>query len=78
MNEQTVNSLVQPKGEAMLLDVGAVAQLCTVSSQTIRRLHGRGQFPEAVRIGRSVRWHRDEVMSWLKDRGRLRRPAAGP
>lgn len=78
MSELTAISEGRGAGEAVLLDVGDVARLCSVSAQTVRRLHGRGEFPGAVRIGRSVRWYREEVVAWLRDRRGRRAPLVWP
>ena len=74
LDDQIIDRAV---GETVLLNVGAVARICAVSTQTIWRLHNRGDFPKAVRIGRSVRWHADDVAAWLEGRRGPRVPSAG-
>lgn len=53
--------------DRLLLDIHSVAQLLSLSSRTVRRLERRGQFPEPMRIGRSVRWRSQDVLTWLAE-----------
>lgn len=48
-----------------LLDVLMVAVLLGVSRSHVRKLHDSGRLPRPVRLGRAVRWRRDEVVDWI-------------
>ena len=48
-----------------LLTVGDVARLLAVSPRTVIRLRAAGRLPEPVRLGRSVRWRRDDLEDWI-------------
>ena len=41
------------------------AALLGVSERTWERLSSQGKTPLPVRLGRSVRWRRQDVMAWL-------------
>lgn len=48
-----------------LIDVKAVAEMCGVSQETIRRLNDRGAMPKPIRLGRAVRWNVLEIQNWI-------------
>lgn len=50
---------------AELLDVREVARLLGVSPRHVIRLASEGRMPRPIRLGRSVRWSRREIISWL-------------
>lgn len=52
--------------ESMLLAAADVAQLLAASIKTVRRLDLSGQIPRPVRLGRLVRWRRDEILAWIE------------
>lgn len=60
-----------------LLDVNAVADLCSCSVRHIRRLTDAGEFPSPVKLGRLVRWRRQDVRSWIADGGSAPRSRKG-
>jgi len=51
--------------EAVLLSAKQVAQLLQVSTRTLWRLLSSGQLIMPVRLGRSVRWRKQELMTWM-------------
>lgn len=48
-----------------LLTVDQVAALLVVSRATVYRLRNKGQLPSPVQFGTSVRWRRQELVSWI-------------
>jgi excisionase family DNA binding protein len=56
-----------PRADAasLLLSADQLAHELSVSTRTISRLASSGKLPKPLRLGRSVRWRRDEVVSWL-------------
>jgi len=51
--------------EPVLLDARHVAALLSVSARQVWRLNATAMIPTPVRIGRSVRWRRDEIDAWV-------------
>lgn len=51
---------------AALLDVDALAAMLSLGTSTIWRHHAAGRIPSPVRIGRAVRWRRDELAKWVE------------
>lgn len=60
------SSVMQPTPVSSLLTVAEVAAILAVSVRTVWRLNSGGQLPEAVSIGSSKRWRRDEIFAWIK------------
>jgi predicted DNA-binding transcriptional regulator AlpA len=54
-----------PVHPPVLLDVHDLAHLLNRSVPSLRRDDARGRIPEAVRIGGSKRWRRQEVLEWI-------------
>lgn len=50
----------------LLLSVKQVAQIVASSERTLWRLSDSGQMPSPVRIGRSVRWRRSDILRWVE------------
>jgi excisionase family DNA binding protein len=50
---------------AALLDVRAVAALCTCSVRHVYRMADAGRMPAPVRLGALVRWRRQDLLDWL-------------
>ena len=42
-----------------------VAQLAGISARHWARLTTSGRAPACVRLGRSTRWRRDEILGWI-------------
>lgn len=51
--------------ESTLLTARNVAALLNVSQRHIWKLLSSGRLPQPVRLGRSVRWRRDELTAWM-------------
>ena len=43
----------------------SIAEAMELSPSTVEKLTARHDFPQPVRIGRSVRWRKDDVEGWL-------------
>lgn len=53
----------------LVLDIGGVMDMTTLSQSTIYALAKRGEFPKQVRIGPNrVVWRRSEVVAWLEQK----------
>ena len=64
--EQTeVASVDESAQQPLLLDAKQVATLLRISKNMIWKLHSAGKLPTPVRLGRCVRWRRDEIVSWV-------------
>ena len=48
-----------------LLNVKDVAAALSVSERQVWKLLSSGRIPMPVRLGRSVRWRRDELLQWV-------------
>ena len=57
---------VEDSLQPALLDVILLAALLGLSRSFVRKLHDTGRLPRPVRIGRAVRWRRDEVLAWIE------------
>ena len=49
----------------LLLDSRAAAKLLGISRAHFYKLYLSGRTPRPVRLGRSVRWRREELVAWL-------------
>ena len=49
-----------------LLDVGQVAGLLQCSTVHVYRLRDAGKLPRPIKIGRLLRWRRDDLLDWLQ------------
>lgn len=53
----------------LVLDIGGVMDMTTLSQSTIYALAKRGEFPKQVRIGPNrVVWRRSDVVAWLEQK----------
>ncbi len=52
--------------DALLIPDTAAAALAGVSRATWHRLRAAGKLPAAVKLGRTVRWRRDEIVAWIE------------
>jgi excisionase family DNA binding protein len=50
---------------AVLLPAERVAEMLQVSTRTLWRLQNAGRLIGPVRLGRSVRWRKDELLRWI-------------
>jgi len=60
-----------------LLTAADLATIANVNVRTIRRWHEQGEIPAGLRIGAVVRWRRDEIEAFLRDRGKPGRRGQG-
>jgi excisionase family DNA binding protein len=52
--------------DPLLIPDTEAAALAGVSRATWHRLRSAGKLPPAVRLGRAVRWRRDEIAGWIQ------------
>jgi predicted DNA-binding transcriptional regulator AlpA len=50
----------------LLLSARAAASLCGLGLSTWWRFLSSGKIPDPVRIGRAVRWRREELYGWME------------
>lgn len=61
MNEtQTIETT-----EQLALTARQAAKLLGISTRHLWALNSSGRLPAPIRLGRSVRWRRDELQAWL-------------
>lgn len=53
--------------EPALLSAKHVANILQISTRTLWRLLSAGGIVSPVKLGRSVRWRKDELMRWIAD-----------
>ena len=58
----------EPSDDPLLLKVNQVAESIAMGTRTVWRLHSTGEL-RGVRIGRSVRWRRDDVEAYVAGLG---------
>ena len=54
-----------PQAEALLLTADAVAKLLSVSRLSVWRWRSAGKLPQPIKVGRTVRWRRAEIIAWI-------------
>ena len=54
--------------EALLIPDTAAAALLGISRAHLHRLRAAGRFPEAIRLGRALRFDRTELIAWAEAR----------
>lgn len=54
-----------PEDESLLIDTKATAKLLNVCDRTVWGMAKDGRMPQPVRIGRAVRWNREELRAWV-------------
>lgn len=67
----TIESKPQPKdlatvSESLLLNVKQVATLLGISPSHVYSMGASGQIPPPQKLGGSVRWNRQEIVSWIE------------
>lgn len=50
-----------------LLTVGEVASMCAVATKTINRWRDMGFCPAPLKMCKSVRWRKSDVLAWIAD-----------
>lgn len=53
------------ESEPLALDVRGVAALLNCSPRHVWGMNAAGKMPAPLRLGRSVRWRREEIGQWL-------------
>ncbi len=48
-----------------LLDVTQVAAMAGLHRATVFKLVSAGKFPKPIKLGRSTRWVKDELLAWI-------------
>ncbi len=51
--------------DPLLVDAKEAARMCGISISTWHTLVAAGKTPAPVRLGRSVKWRRDELVAWI-------------
>lgn len=51
----------------MLLTADDIADLLRVSRKAVYNMVDRGEIPHVLRIGKRLRFHRDDVLLWLDE-----------
>ena len=51
----------------LLVTANEIAEMVGVSSRTIWRWDSSGKVPKPIRIGKAVRWRRQDIDEWVKD-----------
>ncbi|HEY4745090.1 MAG TPA: helix-turn-helix domain-containing protein, partial [Desulfuromonadaceae bacterium] len=57
----------QPGPNAILLSVAEMCSLLRISRATLIRMDKAGKLPGRIKLGGSVRFHRETVEAWLKE-----------
>ena len=55
----------EPATDVLLLRPADCARVLSISVRTLRTWDAAGLLPRAVRIGRNVRWAREELSRWV-------------
>lgn len=59
------NESERAETKPLLIDSRQVGELLNLSTRTVWRLLSAGKLPKPVRIGRSVRWSRSDLETWI-------------
>jgi len=51
---------------SLLLDALRIAALLGISRSSLYKLVSSGRAPRPIKIGRSVRWRREEIEDWVR------------
>ncbi|HCI4281264.1 MULTISPECIES: helix-turn-helix transcriptional regulator [Klebsiella] len=54
--------------EDQLIDMAFITSLLKMTDKWIYKLIKDGSFPKPIKLGRSSRWRKSEVESWLQER----------
>lgn len=57
--------MTKEKENSRLLDSDQAATLLSVSKRHLHRLRDSGAIPAPIRLGRSVRWDRQQLEAWI-------------
>jgi excisionase family DNA binding protein len=56
-----------PRSLPIILKADEVAELLRINRKTLYEAVQRGELPGVIRIGRSLRFRRDDVLMWLSN-----------
>jgi predicted DNA-binding transcriptional regulator AlpA len=59
-------SVPQRPRNGLLLDAQELAEELRLSLRHVRRLDDTGKLPRPIRLGKSVRWARAEIVRWIE------------
>ena len=59
------NNLHPTEQTGLAVDAAELAKLLKVSLRHINALNATGRLPRPIRLGRSVRWPREELVAWI-------------
>ena len=62
----TTKQLESKKLERLALSVNEVAELLGVSIRHVWALHASAQIPRPLKLGRSCRWVRTDLLAWME------------
>lgn len=65
MREVGITRAGEPNMTNKLLSVRQVADLLCISERSIFRLVDAAKMPKPIRLGRAIRWNREEVETWI-------------
>lgn len=51
-----------------MIDVREVATILSISTRSVWRLVSRGDLPQPIRLGRTVRWRSTDIDRWIEDK----------
>jgi excisionase family DNA binding protein len=54
------------KTQQLLVDADQLTAMLGISLRQVRRLDSAGQLPGRVKLGRLVRWRKDDIEKWTK------------
>ncbi|EBQ9252250.1 AlpA family transcriptional regulator [Salmonella enterica subsp. enterica serovar Newport] len=54
--------------EDPLIDMTFITTYTGMTDKWFYKLIGDGLFPKPIKLGRSSRWHKSEVVAWLQER----------
>lgn len=57
----------EAENPSLLIDAEECARLAGMSVSSWHKQRSLGRVPKPIRIGRMVRWLRQEILDWLKD-----------
>lgn len=63
MNTQSISLL-----DGELIDMKFITQFTKLTDKWFYKLIKDGQFPKPIKLGRSSRWYKHEVETWLKEK----------
>lgn len=61
-------SQVAGHSQPQMIDVREVATILSISTRSVWRLVSRGDLPQPIRLGRTVRWRSTDIDRWIEDK----------